>query len=160
MRGSSGARIMDLFSPKIRNQLPRLSQANSRKTSEADPRYNCFGWAAFGNESIYMAPVPPGYFWPEGVPRNCKLESVVQAFTSLGFVPCDNGELEHGFEKIAIYATSGYAEHAARQKPNGRWTSKLGEEQDIEHDAPECAAGGVYGEVARYLKRGPENPVP
>lgn len=42
--------------------------------------------------------------------------------------------------------------HAARQLPNGRWTSKLGFLEDIEHDLHDVA-GEAYGTVVVLLKR-------
>jgi len=42
--------------------------------------------------------------------------------------------------------------HAARQLENGRWTSKLGELEDIEHDLHHLASG-AYGAVVQILKR-------
>ena len=43
--------------------------------------------------------------------------------------------------------------HAARQLPNGKWTSKLGKAEDVEHESPEDVAGGVYGEVVQFMRR-------
>ncbi len=37
----------------------------------------------------------------------------------------------------------------------GKWSSKLGEAEDIEHDSLDDVAGGVYGEVVEVLKRRP-----
>jgi hypothetical protein len=37
--------------------------------------------------------------------------------------------------------------------PDGKWTSKLGKAEDIEHDSPDDVAGGVYGKVTCILKR-------
>jgi hypothetical protein len=37
--------------------------------------------------------------------------------------------------------------------PNGKWTSKLGRDVDIEHDTADDVAGGVYGEVVQIMKR-------
>jgi hypothetical protein len=55
------------------------------------------------------------------------MSAFIQAYKSLGYELCDNSELEAGFEKIAIYATSdGEPTHAARQLSVGLWTSKLG----------------------------------
>ena len=68
-------------------------------------------------------------------------------------VACDNGKVEPRHEKIAIFTKpAGTLAHAARQLPNGRWPSKLGNEFDIEHDLPgvECSQ---YGQVRQYLKR-------
>jgi hypothetical protein len=57
-----------------------------------------------------------------------------------------------GYLKVALYESNGFYTHAARQLPDGRWTSKLGKAEDIEHDDPHAVAGGIYGEVARYLR--------
>lgn len=66
---------------------------------------------------------------------------------------CPDAVLEEGYEKVAIYASrGGEATHAARQLPNGRWTSKCGENIDIEH-VLEGLEGPAYGEVAKILKR-------
>jgi len=51
------------------------------------------------------------------------------------------------FEKIAIYAAGGVPTHAAKQTSDGRWKSKLGGWEDIEHNTPKavesmCMEGG------------------
>jgi hypothetical protein len=48
--------------------------------------------------------------------------------------------------------------HTAKQTEGGRWTSKLGECEDIEHEAPENLAGDPdgrpgYGKPVKYLIR-------
>jgi hypothetical protein len=48
--------------------------------------------------------------------------------------------------------------HAARQLPGGKWTSKLGKAEDIEHDITDAVAGGVHGEVVVIMRR-PSRPV-
>ena len=54
-----------------------------------------------------------------------------------GYAPIgEDGPLQDGYEKIAIYALDGEPTHAARQLDTGRWTSKLGKHEDIEHDTP------------------------
>jgi hypothetical protein len=58
-----------------------------------------------------------------------------------------------GFEKIAIYVLDEKPQHAARQLPNGKWTSKLGQYEDIEHNALEGLEGSIYGYVACVMKR-------
>jgi hypothetical protein len=62
------------------------------------------------------------------------------------------GELESGFEKIALFASDGVPKHAARQLESGRWTSKLGTREDIEH-ALHDLEGAIYGSVALVMKR-------
>jgi hypothetical protein len=76
----------------------------------------------------------------------------VQAFESLGYQLCEHGHLEAGFAKVAIYALDGKPAHAARQLPDGRWTSKLGRDIDIAHSLSGLV-GPAYGEVAIYVKR-------
>ena len=72
----------------------------------------------------------------------------------MGYADCGmDCTVEIGFEKVAIYGQTLFYRHAARQLPNGKWTSKLGEEEDIEHDTPDDVAGGLYGEVVQILKR-------
>jgi len=56
-------------------------------------------------------------------------------------------------EKVALYGSFLFYTHAARQLPDGRWTSKLGRLEDIEHDTPDDVAGGLYREVAQFMKR-------
>lgn len=66
---------------------------------------------------------------------------------------CAGEELETGFEKVALFADAdGFATHAARQLNNGRWTSKLGELEDIEH-ALRDLEGVEYGTVVLVMKR-------
>jgi len=67
-------------------------------------------------------------------------------------VETDSFELEIGFEKVAIYARDGTPLHAARQITSGKWVSKLGPREDIEHDL-HGLAGNIYGSVAVILVR-------
>ena len=82
----------------------------------------------------------------------------MQAYGTVGYIECADGSFEQGFEKIAIYAareTGGglTPTHAARQLPSGRWTSKLGSCEDIEHTDPQAVNCPAYGNVVAYLKR-------
>lgn len=81
------------------------------------------------------------------------LSAFVAAFGTLGYEPCSDGDLEDGFEKIAIYRSPSGIQHAARQLGTGRWTSKLGGLEDIEHGSPAELEGVEYGRVVQYLRR-------
>jgi hypothetical protein len=81
------------------------------------------------------------------------IEALQEAFRTLEFELCADGSLEPGFEKVALYSNQVFYTHAARQLPSGKWTSKLGAAEDIEHDAPENVAEGVYGQVVQFMKR-------
>jgi hypothetical protein len=82
------------------------------------------------------------------------LSALEEAFRALGYESCamDAG-LESGFVKVALYGSGFSYTHAARQLPNGKWTSKLGSGEDIEHESPDDVAGGVYGTVMSIMKR-------
>lgn len=136
------------------NKFPNLYHTEYSVTSKQSTSYNCFAWAA-GEDNRWWSPIDPDnmYYWVEGVIAELTMSAFIQAYKSLGYKLCDNSELEVGFEKIAIYATSdGEPTHAARQLFNGKWTSKLGRWEDIEHEL-EGLTGEMYGSVQQILKR-------
>ena len=127
--------------------FPRLTDQNHRITSPAAAEYNCIAWSANDVNHWWE----PGVFWPVAAAvGDYGIGTLEQAFRSLHFEECDDATLEPGFEKIALYGDSRFYTHAARQLPNGKWTSKLGRMEDIEHQTPDDVAGGVYGECARF----------
>lgn len=74
-------------------------------------------------------------------------------FALFGYLPCAEEDVEEGFEKVALFAdSSGNPKHAARQLTTGRWTSKLGRMEDIEHELRDLE-GAIYGSVVLILKR-------
>lgn len=140
--------------------LPRLGPGNHAVTSPATPAYNCIAWAA-GDDTRWWWPASPGgYYWPPNAPKNETPEAFVRAFETLGFEVCADGSVEPGYDKVAIFADLGDVTHAARQLPDGRWTSKLGDSFDIDHDQPDSVGGGLYGEVARFVRRDQRLPQP
>jgi len=139
--------------PQNRVSFPNLNGSNYTPTSPVDRQYNCIAWAA-GDTGAWWWPDPMGqYFWPVGVPRVETISAYVHAYASYGYVSCEDGSLEVGFEKVAIYALNGVPKHAARQLPSGRWTSKCGQNIDMEHHTLDALEGPFYGRVIRFLKR-------
>ena len=130
--------------------FPHLIEYNHRVTSPESTDYNCIAWSAADIGHWWE----PGVYWP--IPASANdygIGNLVQAFRSLGYQECEDGGLELGFEKVALYGSFFFYTHAARQLPNGKWTSKLGKAEDIEHDSPEDVAGDVYGEIVQFMKR-------
>jgi len=81
------------------------------------------------------------------------MAAFVQAYGTVGFLPCKDTRLDRGYEKVVIYADpAGIPKHAARQLPNGKWTSKLGPFVDIEHTLV-ALQGQTYGQISTFLKR-------
>lgn len=133
--------------------FPRLRGTAYRITSPASDVYNFIAWAAGDTEHWWWPGDPARTYWPLGAPRQETLEAFREAFAILGYVVCEQADLEPGFGKIALFAdTDGTPTHAARQLPDGTWTSKLGLSEDIQH-ALEDLAGAVYGAVVQILKR-------
>jgi hypothetical protein len=130
--------------------FPRLTPANWRVTSPATTDYNCVAWSMGDVERWWQ----PGVYWPIPAPEgDYGIGVLEQAFLSLGYRDSADGSLEEGFVKVALYGSSLLYAHAARQLPNGKWTSKLGRAEDIEHDTPDDVAGGLYGEVVQFMRR-------
>ncbi|MCU0346165.1 MAG: hypothetical protein MUC59_04450 [Saprospiraceae bacterium] len=80
------------------------------------------------------------------------MTTFAQFFQRFGYLPCGDGELEPGFQKIALFAKGKKPSHAARQLPDGAWTSKIGAWVDVRHTL-EAMEGGMYGEVVQYFRR-------
>lgn len=134
----------------ITNAFPSLR--DFQVTSPPDSRYNCVAWAAGMDDEWWW---PNGIdYWPPEAPLDITVSAFIVAFAPLGFETCDSGALEEGVEKVAIYALpDGRTTHTARQLSTGRWTSKLGSEEDIEHASPAELEGAVYGAVVGYMRR-------
>ena len=130
--------------------FPRLTASHYRGTSPPDVAYNCVAWAA-GDTGHWWQ---PGVHWPVPTSRDdFGVGALEKAFRSLGYEACPDESLEAGFDKVAIYGFGFFYTHAARQLANGKWTSKLGKAEDIEHDSPDDVAGGIYGEVVQFMRR-------
>ena len=81
------------------------------------------------------------------------MDAFLAGFSALGYEPCADGILEDGFEKVAIYQLLSQVTHMARQLSTGRWTSKIGDFEDIEHSNPSELEGDEYGTVVQYMRR-------
>jgi hypothetical protein len=115
--------------------FPNLRTHGWRRTSEP-ANYNCIAYAAADTSRYWWPnlffPEPTDDYWPGNVPHEETVAAFVQAFATCGYAICDGGELEPGFEKVALYALHGVPRHAALQQEDGSWRSKLGPHEDIE----------------------------
>jgi hypothetical protein len=121
-------------------------------TSPVDEAYNCIAWAAEFKKDEWWDHTP-GYKWP--ATRSPLITSLVNVFLSLGWEERTASEniLEPEFERVALYRKNDEWTHAARQLPSGKWTSKLGPDEDIEHDTPECLCGDSYGTIHCIMRK-------
>jgi hypothetical protein len=137
----------------IVKHFPRLRRTSFLLTSPPSVFYNCIAYAA-GDEGRRWWPAAwPHAYWPPHLPNTVTVDAFIALFIDLGYQECATGDLEKGFEKVAIFAdANGDPTHAARQLPNGRWKSKLGSWEDIQHSLYGLEAGD-YGKAVRFLRR-------
>jgi hypothetical protein len=132
--------------------FPHLAVEGFRETSPATSRYNCIAWAVGATDAWWWPSPEAVHYWPAGVPREETLAAFLEAFATVGFLPAEDGGWDPKFEKLALYARDGKPTHAARQQPDGTWTSKLGKHVDISHTL-RGIEGPVYGQVVAFMKR-------
>jgi hypothetical protein len=137
----------------IPQMFPRLRHEPFQVKSPRTIKYNCIGYAADDEDHVWW---PGGKYWPGGVQRDDSVPAFVAAFATRGYECCDSDAIEPGFEKVVLYVDEQYGRvtHAARQLTDGRWTSKLGPQWDINHLLEGvCGPHPAYGRVAQILRR-------
>ena len=144
-----------MVEPSLEDVFPGLRGQPYRIQSPRDDRYNCIAFAAGDDRNWWWPDAAGEDTWPAGVARTETVDAFRDAFATLGYVVCAGDQLEPGYEKVVLFALIGVPKHAARQLPSGRWISKLGPSEDIEHGLHDLT-GSVYGAVVLVLKR----PVP
>ncbi|MGH2412920.1 MAG: DUF7689 domain-containing protein [Microcystaceae cyanobacterium] len=140
----------------LEKQFPKLSANEYALTSPDTIDYNCVAWAAQSNEEWWWPDPMEQEYWPDGVPREETLLAFIAAFRTIGYEICNDALLESGFQKIALYADAqNVPRHVARQLPNGEWTSKIGQYEDIQHQTLNALTGDTpaYGAVVQVMKK-------
>lgn len=139
----------------IRQYFPRWRTGFFEETSPYNEDYNCIAWAAEDTKN-WWEPDPGGYlYWPPGTTRDYTLAAYIEAYETLGYGKCDSAEYETGYRKLAIYVNDfGRPTHAARQLPDGLWTSKCGKLEDVKHEL-HTLEGQIpsYGKAFCFMKR-------
>jgi hypothetical protein len=138
----------------------KLHPSRYEGKSPRDWKYNCIAWAMGKKDKPWWPATFGGYHWPKSLPRQKvgeeTLANFIRAFKRLRYNICltKDYSLEKGFEKIVIYVKGNQnPTHAARLLPSGLSTSKIGDEEDIEHVSPADLEGSQYGSVAVVMKR-------
>ncbi len=128
---------------KLETHFPKLIGADYQVTSPETRTYNCIAWAA-GDVSRIWWPDPSCY-WPPGAKVTVSVDAFIDAFQCHGYEIVRSTDLEAGFEKIVFFVKQQKPTHAARQLPDGTWTSKLGRYVDIMHPSLDHISGKEYG---------------
>jgi hypothetical protein len=144
------------LSPEDERCFPTLCVTGYRVESPKDVSYNCIAYVV-GDKTRHWSPTVlpiPGYYWPPNARRDDHPDALKSVFEAEGYEICTDGDLEEGYEKIALYVDkNGEWTHAAKQEINGEWSSKLGDEEDIRHKTPHCFSDAIYGEIAYFMRR-------
>ena len=152
--------VRELEQAGIKSGFPNIKKDNCTVTSAKTTLYNCIAWVAGCTDKWWWPiPVNKNVYWPSGAPREETREAFVKAFEILGYSLCSHGKPERGYTKVAFYGDlkTGKPSHAAIQLKNGKWSSKLGNFYDIEHDSLDVVCGNGngedYGQVLFYMVR-------
>ena len=141
--------------------FPKLKQTQHAITSDSDKNYNCVAWV-LGKTKEFWTPfgliIPasfPPYRWHSDVPQDGSLSSYKVLFQKFGFSMAGDSKPERGYEKIALYEQDDKFTHVAKQVDESKWSSKLGDIEDIEHELKSLEKKGplAYGRVACFMKR-------
>jgi hypothetical protein len=140
-------------SDPIADAFPGLLGCRPVLTSFPASGFNCVGWAAGDTQRWWWPDTNGQSFWPAQAPRARTLEAFEKAFETLGYEPCALEERDASFERVAVFVDGGGAPtHVARLLRSARWSSKLGEWIDIEHELS-ALEGPAYGRVASVMRR-------
>ena len=168
---------MDLDTTENRKKLidafPNIDDPNGifHIESPETSGYNCIAWAmGFRDRWVDYILDAPKKWWPKGVDKNWKPESLIKAFNAVGFEECDNDKCEEGYDKVALYKVYPYDDpltgqrfsewgwsHAAKVINNGIYHSKIGGSFDTFHADGNIFSGTSYGEIYQFMRRPVEN---
>src|SRR5713226_420960 len=75
---------------KIEQDYPNLSKSKWKPKSPRTKDYQCIAWAACDTARRWW-PIgtPPITYWPPTVPAEETVECFIQAFATLGYLPCE-----------------------------------------------------------------------
>lgn len=139
--------------PARENKWPYLLSEGYSVESVETWDYNCIAFAADIQDQWWWPDANGDCEWPPGVKREVTLERFIEAYGTRGYKKCWFSLCQRRFERIAIYTLNGIPTHAAKQLPDGRWKSKLGPWEDIEHKTIKAVEEYIYGKAVVYMKR-------
>jgi hypothetical protein len=127
-------------------------------------KYNCAAfavgqedyWFECADESLKQLYLGSCEFhWPENILQNASLNAYIELYEQHGFEKLSslNADFVGGVTKIALYGKGDDFMHASKQMPDGRWASKLGPLQDVEHDNLRVLEGPTYGMVKAIMQK-------
>ncbi len=139
--------IYSLNEHSIKKHFPNLTFESFKYTSEKTDDYNCAAWSIEIEDEWIQFRDPKGML-------DVSITTYINYFTNLGFSITNDKNFEEGVKKIAIYKNEqDEFKHVARLMSNGKWTSKIGDWEDIEHDTLEVLADRSYGKPCLIMEK-------
>jgi len=137
--------------------------ANTEITSLKSKQENCLAYVLGEPNDVDMLVFSKRFDLGLCGLSNTELDHSIDAYVKLlshfyNFQVCGTSEWEEGFKKIALYENTdeegevGFS-HVALLLKNGRWRSKLGWLEDVEHQNLDVLAGAFYGDPILFMKR-------
>ena len=146
--------VKDLLDEKkirrIAKYFPNLINNHCKIIHPLSRHYNCISWTVNDQKKWWWPDQDRLHYWPDEAIRDESIEAFIQFYGLMGYVVCENGSTEEEFEKISIYIVNGKPIHAARQLNNGKWSSKIGGFEVIEHTL-EALTGSEFGVTLKKL---------
>lgn len=142
----------------LEKEIPRLKGTGYELTSDPTGAYNCIAWAAGDTSKRWEDDAGGQFYWPHDS-RNGTIESLIDAFSAIGYELGGSGKVEEGYEQIALYAVPDEFDarttwgHAAKLLHDGRWSSKCGHLDDIAHRRMGDVYCEDYGEFYCFMRR-------
>lgn len=141
------------------DDFPFLVSSGYEKTSDDDIRYNCIAWAA-GDKNKWWQPeiIEPWDWWPPGAPTTRELTSFIKAYELVGFKRISDPKYNRRYLTVALYQDgNNNATHAAKLLSSGKWSSKLGDWEDITHNTLSALETDgnkpAYGKAVAFMRR-------
>jgi hypothetical protein len=122
--------MFDIFCPNY------IEGVNGQTTSGQSGLYNCIAHSVQMVLTYIWPDEDEEYSWPPNLDRNDHIDTFVKFYRACGFEPCSDASLEQAYEKVILYGVDKTVLHAARQLPDGSWTSKVGDLTDVMHVTP------------------------
>lgn len=133
-------------------EFPALTHLNHKITSPVDLSYNCIAWALDDTTRWWWPDAMGVRFWPPNIARQETIAAFEEMLQQQGYSRCLRRTVERGLEKVALFVRAGVPKHLAKQTTKGKWSSKLGEVEDIEHSL-DALDGPEYGAVHQVYSR-------
>lgn len=134
---------------RLQRHFPNLIHGqNFDFTSLKTDDYNCVAWATEIDDEWIQFP------YDEQNNYDDSIRKYITYFTDLGFTETNDSRPEENVLKIALYGDKeNNFTHVARLRSNGKWASKLGDWEDIEHDTLEVLSGPGYGHPVKLMEK-------